>query len=221
MIMLFNLPSDDPRGDIYRLFASWAQHCEIEEVPAKGPLRNQAKPPVLGTAYLMGLDRFVEYARGYGVELTLQQAAELRALYFRKFPGIKAWHDRAWANAHANSITEGRSHLGRRRLVLQIPGDASHQYRQAQAQVNYIIQAACADGLKIAIVLISKALPEGAEVILTVHDELLVLCREEQAQEVSKIISEKVILGYQEALGEPLKVPIVFETNTLNNWSEK
>jgi DNA polymerase I-like protein with 3'-5' exonuclease and polymerase domains len=87
--------------------------------------------------------------------------------------------------------------------------------------VNYIIQSACADGLKIAISLIVAALPEGAELILTIHDELLVLCREEQAQEVEKIVTEKVVVGYREAFGEPLKVPIVFGTNVLNNWSEK
>ena len=141
MIELFNLPPGDPRGDIYRLFASWVHQCEIEEIPARGELRNQAKPPVLGTAYLMGVKTFIEYARGYGVELTVKQAEELRALYFKKFLGIKAWHNKAWDNAKANRISQGRSHLGRRRLVLQIPGDTSHQYRQAQAQVNYIIQS--------------------------------------------------------------------------------
>jgi DNA polymerase I-like protein with 3'-5' exonuclease and polymerase domains len=222
MIELFNLPPGDPRGDIYRLFASWVESCPVEQIPAKGPLRNQAKPPVLGTAYLMGVNTFITYARGYGVELTVKRAEELRALYFRKFSGIEQWHNRAWSNARANRITEGRSHLGRRRLVLPlVHGDTTHQYRQAQAQVNYIIQAACADGLKIAIALIVKSLPEGAELILTVHDELLVLCRIELAQEVSKIVTEKVIVGYREALGEPLRVPIVFETNIIKNWSEK
>ena len=66
-----------------------------------------------------------------------------------------------------------------------------------------------------------EALPEGAELILTIHDELLVLCRADLAQEVSKIVTEKVVVGYREAFGEPLKVPIVFETNVIKNWSEK
>ena len=58
-------------------------------------------------------------------------------------------------------------------MLAPVHGDDSHQYRQAQAQVNYIIQAACADGLKIAITLIVKALPEGAELILTVHERVV------------------------------------------------
>jgi DNA polymerase I-like protein with 3'-5' exonuclease and polymerase domains len=42
MIMLFNLPLEDPRSDIYRLFASWVQtellkrEVKVEEIPAGG-----------------------------------------------------------------------------------------------------------------------------------------------------------------------------------------
>ena len=51
--------------------------------------------------------------------------------------------------------------------------------------------------------------------------ELLVLCRTEQAKDVSRIVTEEVIAGYKVAFGEPLKVPIIFETNVIKNWSEK
>ena len=111
MIELFNLPPGDPRGDIYRLFASWVEGCPVEQIPAKGPQRNQAKPPVLGTAYLMGTQTFIAYARGYGVDLTVKRADELRSLYFKRFAGIKAWHNKAWENAKANRITEGQGHI--------------------------------------------------------------------------------------------------------------
>jgi DNA polymerase-1 len=195
--------------------------CPIEQIPSKGVLRNQAKPPVLGTAYLMGIQTFIAYAHGYGVELTKPQAEKLRALYFQKFAGIKEWHKAAWQNANADLVTEGRSYLGRRRLVSAIPGDDSHRYRQAQAQINFVIQSACADGLKLATIIICQSLPPGAELILTIHDEILVLCRANQAQEVSKIVTATVTAGYRVGFGEPLKVPIVFETNIVKNWSDK
>jgi putative DNA primase/helicase len=228
MIKLFNLPEGDPRGDIYRLFASWeatrltGREVRVEDIPAKGEQRNQTKPTVLGKAYLMGEARFIQYAHdSYGVDFTPEQARAASELYFEKFPGIKAWHDRAWQKANANLVTEGRTHLGRRRLVLAIPGDRSHGYRQAQAQINYVIQATCADGLKLAIILIVKALPPGAELILTIHDELLVLCRAGQAEEVMRTLEESVITAYKRALGEPLKVPIIIKPVTIQNWSEK
>jgi DNA polymerase-1 len=170
----------------------------------------------------MGLDRFVQYAHdSYGVDFTREQAERARNFYLRRFAGIKAWHDKAWRNANADLITEGRTHLGRRRLVLKIPGDRKYRYRQAQAQVNFVIQGACADGLKLSIILIVKALPPGAEMILTIHDELLVLCRVDQAEEVKKIVASAVVAAYRVALGEPLKVPIVIKPVTIKNWSQK
>jgi DNA polymerase-1 len=177
---------------------------------------------VLGKAYLMGEARFIQYAHdSYGVDFTPEQARAASVLYFEKFKGIKTWHNKAWQKANANLVTEGRTHLGRRRLVLRVPGDDRYQYRQAQAQINYVIQAGCADGLKIAILLITKALPPGAELILTVHDELLVLCRIDQAEEVMRVVEEAVVAAYKRALGEPLKVPIVIKPVILQNWSEK
>ena len=105
--------------------------------------------------------------------------------------------------------------------MLKVPGDRKYLYRQAQAQVNYVIQAGCADGLKLSIILITKALRPGAELILTVHDELLILCRVDQAEEVNKIVASAVIAAYRVALGEPLKVPIVIKPAAIKNWSEK
>jgi DNA polymerase I-like protein with 3'-5' exonuclease and polymerase domains len=228
MIRLLNLPSSDPRSDIYRMFASWVEserqktEVQIEQIPAKGLLRTQAKPPVLGLAYLMGQDEFIDYARGYGVEFTPQEALTVTELYFEKFPGIRKWHEEAWAKANADLVTEGRSHLGRRRLVLPlVPGDDSHRYRQAQALVNYLIQSSCADGLKLGLVLIASQLPPGAELILSVHDEVLVLCHAYQAEEVGKTVTAAMKTAYKIAFGEPLKVPIIFEMKALKNWSQK
>jgi DNA polymerase I-like protein with 3'-5' exonuclease and polymerase domains len=84
-----------------------------------------------------------------------------------------------------------------------------------------VIQAGCADGLKLSIILIVRALPPGAELILTIQDELLILCRAEQVEEVNKIVVAAVVAAYRIALGEPLKVPIVIKPLIIKNWSEK
>jgi DNA polymerase I-like protein with 3'-5' exonuclease and polymerase domains len=51
---------------------------------------------------------------------------------------------------------------------------------------NFPMQGACADGFKLAMALFNEGLPEHlyAKLILTVHDELVVECREGQADEV-------------------------------------
>jgi DNA polymerase I-like protein with 3'-5' exonuclease and polymerase domains len=228
MTELLNLPSSDPRHDIYRWFASQMEtrhrgtEIAIEDIPAKGILRTRAKAPVLGLAYMMGAQEFVDYAHRGGVEFSPQEAAGVIELYFEKFPGIRKWHEDAWEKANADLVTEGRSHLGRRRLVLPpVPGDNSHRYRQAQALVNYLIQASCADGQKLALVLIARRLPSGAELILSVHDEVLVLCHAHQAEEAGKIVTAAMKTAYRMAFGEPLRVPIVFEMKAIQSWSQK
>ena len=228
MLELFNLPADDPRSDIYRLFASWVESkrqnavVPIEQIPVKGALRTQAKPAVLGLAYLMGQEEFINYARGYSVNFTRQEASEIVELYFSKFQGIKTWHESAWEKANADLVTEGRSHLGRRRLVRPpVEDDPSHRYRQAQALVNGLIQPTCADGMKLGLVLIASELPLGAELILSVHDEVLVLCPAHQAEKVGRIVAAAMKAAYRIAFGEPCRVPIVFEVEALGNWSQK
>jgi hypothetical protein len=55
MLELLNLLREDPRSDIYRMFASWTESkrqnttVPIEQIPAKGSLRTQAKPPCLAS----------------------------------------------------------------------------------------------------------------------------------------------------------------------------
>lgn len=75
--------------------------------------------------------------------------------------------------------------------------------------------------MKLAIFLIVRALPPDAELILTIHDELLILCRADQAEGVAKIVVASVVAAYKVALGEPLSVPIVIKPTTIQNWSQK
>jgi DNA polymerase I-like protein with 3'-5' exonuclease and polymerase domains len=225
MALCFALPKEDPRSDVYRLFSAKIHKCEVAEVPEKGPMRNRAKPFILGKAYLMGTETFLDYARGYGVELSRAEAEELGREYFQTFPGIAKWHAQSKANAQHGVPKEGRSNLGRRRLILPASGSSNAasnlQYRRQQAQINYLIQSTCADGLKIGLTKIASRLPKEAELILSIHDEVLVLCKSEQTEEVGEIVTTSMIEAYTEAFGEPLKIPIVFEVKPLSNWGEK
>jgi DNA polymerase-1 len=46
------------------------------------------------------------------------------------------------------------------------------------------VQGTAADGMKKALVRLAKALPEGAQVVATVHDEIVVECDEAHAPDV-------------------------------------
>jgi DNA polymerase I-like protein with 3'-5' exonuclease and polymerase domains len=136
---------------------------------------------------------------------------------------MKAWIEQAWDNTNLGVVTEGRTPLGRRRINLpHIPGTRNtRDWREFQAQINFKVQAACADGLKIGIVRISERLPEDVVIILSVHDELLALCREADAEAVAEMMNREMSEAYRIALGGELLVPIPFGARPIKSWAEK
>jgi DNA polymerase I-like protein with 3'-5' exonuclease and polymerase domains len=55
-----------------------------------------------------------------------------------------------------------------------------------------VVQGACADGLKLALCEIHKALPKDAKIIATVNDEIIVEAPEAQAAQVKKQVPIEV-----------------------------
>jgi DNA polymerase I-like protein with 3'-5' exonuclease and polymerase domains len=80
---------------------------------------------------------------------------------------------------------------------------------------------ACADGLKLGIVRISQRLPKSAIIILSVQDELLILCRPAEAEAIAEIANREMTEAYRIALGGELLVPIPFGARPIKSWAEK
>ena len=154
---------------------------------------------------------------------TLEEAIKFHRDYFLMFSGLALWHANAWENIRLGQVIEGRTILGRRRLILpHIPGTKKNlSWRQFQAQINFLVQGSCADGLKIAIIWISRRLPKGARIILTVHDELLILCDEADGAWIAKMAEEEMVKAYQKAFGGDLQIPIIFKAKPIKSWAEK
>ena len=57
--------------------------------------RKHSKPANFGFPGGMGAKKFITYAKGYGVELTLDQAKELRETFMTKWPEMKLYFDYA------------------------------------------------------------------------------------------------------------------------------
>ena len=83
--------------------------------------------------------------------------------------------------------------------------------------INTPIQGTAADMIKIAMVRVADLLNEGdfkTRMLLQVHDELVFDLHHEEAEEIIPKIEEEM----KRAL--PLKVPIVVESGTGDNWLE-
>ena len=60
-----------------------------------------------------------------------------------------------------------------------------------------------------------------AFIILSVHDELLILCRPEDAEAVAEMANSEISEVYRIALGGELLVPIIFGAKPIKSWAEK
>ena len=72
--------------------------------------------------------------------------------------------------------------------------------------------------MKRAIILVAQRIPEGAHLVATVHDELVVECREEDAEAVKEIVTKSMTEAMEDIFPE---VPVEVEANICSNWGEK
>jgi len=172
--------------------------------------RQIAKAVNFGLLYGMGADRLVNYAKTqYDVSLEPDRAQQLRSAFFAHYTGLARWHKEAWTAARNGEVVEGRTAMGRRRLL---PPEAPDWHR-FQAQTNLAVQGSCADILKNALIELVVVLPPAARLIAVVHDEIIVEAREDVADHV------RTVLGYvmKKAAEATLRgVPIEVEAKVLS-----
>ena len=98
-----------------------------------------------------------------------------------------------------------------------IPGTAS-DWERFTALVNTPVQGGTADGMKQALVLIAERLPESARIVSTVHDEVVVECPEDCADQCRGIITTAMVEAMSALFPE---VPVEVEANVCTTWAEK
>ena len=153
----------------------------------------------------------------FGVDLTNGEAANLHERFFAAYQGLKKWREQARAKANSK-VNEVRTLMGRRKLLPPTSRETFWK-RFAGGFLNMIVQGTCADGLKRAMVQLADKLPDEAHMVGTVHDELIVECPVETADEVCQVTEDTM----KEAMAEILrgKVPVEVEAKVCECWEEK
>ena len=108
------------------------------------------------------------------------------------------------------------TYYGRRRPTPDVKS-SNFLIRQAaeRAAQNMPIQGTEADLMKRAMINVDRTLPNGADMIMQVHDSLIVECDEEKASEVSKILKREM-----ESIAPELKIKLAVEVTVGKNWGE-
>jgi DNA polymerase I len=173
--------------------------------------RKLAKAVNFGLLYGMGAKGLRVYAlKSYGVDMSLNEAALYRRRYFETYPGLKRWHDnerRAWLR----SGTETRTLTGRRRKDVERLTD----------RLNAPIQGTGADGLKLALSLLWERRDEcpGAVPIIVCHDEVVVECNADKAEEAKEWLDQAMNDGMDAVVNvtEP-HIHIEVEASVFKTW---
>jgi DNA polymerase-1 len=193
--------------DIHTATASQVFGVEMENVT---PLqRRHAKAVNFGIVY--GISEF-SLAEDIGV--SRYEAKEYIESYLANYSGVRNYMKKVVADAREIGYTQ--TMFGRRRYIPELKS-SNFNIRQGAERIalNTPIQGTAADLIKLAMIRVEKALNERypqAELLLQVHDELIVECPEEIAEEVAQLVSREM---EQIAL---LNVPLTAEAKTGKSW---
>ena len=171
-------------------------------------LRRRAK--IINYALLYGKTAFT-LARDIGVAPAEAQA--FIDAYFAGFPAVRAYIDRTIADARESAVVT--TMFGRRRRVPELTS-RNGQIRSAaeRVTVNLPIQGTAADILKRAMIDLHQVLPADSPMILTVHDELLLEVPEARAEEVARLVRERMEGAVE------LAVPLTVDVGIGRTWKE-
>lgn len=194
-------------SDIHAITASQMFGLPVAEV--NGDLRRKAKTINFGIIY--GIS-----AHGLATRLGIgrSEAATYIARYFEQYPGIQSYMERTKQFAREHGYVE--TLFGRR---CHVPGinDKNPNMRSfsERAAINAPLQGTAADIIKRAMITVEKALAgTGAQMLLQVHDELIVESPEASA---SQIAAKMKTLMENAA---HLSIPLTVETGIATNWGD-
>lgn len=183
--------------------------------------RTQAKSCNFGFLYGMSAKTFVDYAKGYGLNLSQEESEKLRNDFFNAYPRLPKWHDecKAYLREHGYSYSPS----GRKRFFPQVYSDnprvvASAERGCVNAGVQGFASDLCVSAL--ADVVFSEELDHSKfNVVGSVHDAILLEVQEDYAQElgekVQKIMSHPSIL---DDLGIEIPVPLKADLSIGDAW---
>ncbi len=195
--------------DIHRITASEVFHIPLEEVT---PLqRRNAKAVNFGIVY--GISSF-----GLSEDLSIsrKEASEYIEQYFATYPEVKKFLDHLVEKAKECGYVT--TMFGRKRPIPELKSSNFMQRSFGErVAMNSPIQGTAADIIKIAMVRVAERLKKEklrSQLILQVHDELLIETHREEIEQVKRILMEEMHGAAD------LSVPLDIDMNIGANWYE-
>ncbi len=193
--------------DIHQLTAAAVMNIKPEEVTKE--MRYRAKAVNFGIMYGQGPHGLAEQTG-----MSFPEARDFIAKYFMIRPKLKEYIEHLREMALKKGYVE--TIMGRRRPTPDVQSSnfmvREGAYRQA---INMPIQGSAADLTKLAMVRVQDKLPKGSEMLLQIHDSILIEVPEKDADSVSKMLVQVMEDVYPD-----LGVKIKADVSTGKNWGE-
>ena len=193
--------------DIHTKTASEAFKIPMDKVTKAQ--RRAAKVINFGILYGMSVRGLSEAAK-----MPFYEAKQFIDNYFKLRAPIKQKLEDILKQAREEGYVE--TFYGRRRPTPDVKS-SNFVIRQAaeRAAENMPIQGTEADLMKRAMIKVDQKLPKGANLIMQVHDSLIVECDESQAKAVATVLKNEM-----ESVAPELEIKLAVEVSTGRNWGE-
>lgn len=194
-------------ADIHKLTAAKVLGIPEEEIT---PLqRSRAKAVNFGVIYGMS-----SFGLSTEIHVTRKEADQYIKDYFEKYSMVKRFMDEQIEFAKAQGYV--KTLMGRKRYINEITA-GNYMVRQLgeRLAMNSPIQGSAADIIKLAMIKVHAELKKRnlkSRLILQVHDELIIETRNDEIDEVKKLLVENM------ENAADLKVKMTADLNTGKNW---
>jgi DNA polymerase I-like protein with 3'-5' exonuclease and polymerase domains len=177
--------------------------------------RKAGKVLVLSIAYGVGPEKIAQ-----SIGCTVRDAKDLLTRFTQQFSDIQKYRGKIIRQAVAKTPTPYVSTLlGRRRYIPDLKSREMGLKSRAERQAfNTVIQGSAADLMKLAMVRAHSCFVDEPDVnvVLTVHDELVTVAREDLAEETAEAIRESM-----EGIFFPeITVPLIADVKIVDKWGE-
>lgn len=181
--------------------------------------RTEAKSMNFGFLYGMSAKTFVDYAKGYGLNITEEESEGFRNNFFKAYPTLLQWHEDCKNYARANGYTW--SPIGRKRFLPDINSSNFKLRGQAERQsINSGVQGFASDMCTSALadIVFSDEVDHDRCIVLgSVHDAILFEIRDDYVDEVSPIIN-RLMEKPSIIEGIDIPIPIVADSEVAQAW---
>nr|AGL03987.1 DNA polymerase I [uncultured virus] len=164
--------------DLHKLTASILFEKNIEEVSKEE--RQIGKSANFGLIYGIAPRGFAEYCITNGINMTEEQAYEIVKKWKKYYTKITEQHQVAYERFKYSEYVDNETWLNR-----------TYRAYKPQDLLNYQIQGSGAELFKKAIILLKEEMP-NLKIVNLVHDEIVVEADSKEAQDIAKLIKEKM-----------------------------